>query len=47
MTIPQSRKRRGKLLIGLLVAGLVVVLTGLGIWQVQRLGWKTDLIERV
>ncbi|MDS9469103.1 SURF1 family protein [Paracoccus sp. MBLB3053] len=28
------------------VAG-VVVLLGLGIWQVQRLAWKTDLIARV
>ncbi|MTH76995.1 SURF1 family protein [Paracoccus aestuariivivens] len=25
----------------------VIVLLGLGIWQVQRLAWKTDLIERV
>lgn len=25
----------------------VAVLTGLGIWQVQRLGWKSDLIARV
>lgn len=38
---------RGKLFVSLLVAGLVVVLTGLGVWQVQRLGWKTDLIARV
>lgn len=47
MSPPQSRKRRGKLLIALLVAGFVVMLTGLGIWQVQRLNWKTDLIDRV
>jgi surfeit locus 1 family protein len=25
----------------------VIVLLGLGVWQVQRLSWKTDLIERV
>lgn len=25
----------------------VVILSMLGVWQVQRLGWKTDLIERV
>ncbi|MDD0837438.1 SURF1 family protein [Curvibacter sp. HBC61] len=32
----------------LLGAGLVVlVLLGLGTWQVQRLSWKLDLIERV
>jgi len=28
------------------VAG-IVVLIGLGVWQVQRLAWKRDLIERV
>lgn len=31
--------------LGLLAA--LVVLVGLGIWQVQRLQWKTDLIARV
>jgi surfeit locus 1 family protein len=32
----------------LVAAGIVfLVLMGLGIWQVQRLGWKTDLITRV
>lgn len=25
----------------------VTVLTALGVWQIQRLGWKLDLIERV
>jgi surfeit locus 1 family protein len=25
----------------------VVLLTALGLWQVQRLGWKRDLVERV
>ena len=25
---------------------MVLVLLGLGVWQVQRLGWKTDLIAR-
>ncbi len=39
--------RRG--LWALLVAGVcvVLVLTGLGIWQVQRRDWKLDLIEQV
>ena len=32
----------------LVAAGIVfLVLMGLGVWQVQRLGWKTDLIARV
>lgn len=32
----------------LVAAGIVfLVLMGLGIWQVQRLAWKTDLIARV
>lgn len=32
----------------LAAAGIVfVLLMGLGVWQVQRLGWKTDLIARV
>lgn len=33
------------MLLGLLAA--LAVLAGLGIWQVQRLHWKTDLIARV
>lgn len=32
-------------MLGLLAA--MVLLTGLGIWQVHRLSWKTDLIARV
>ncbi|VDS08518.1 SURF1 family protein [Paracoccus haematequi] len=32
----------------LVAAGIVfVILLGLGVWQVQRLAWKTDLIARV
>lgn len=42
---PRSRKRI--ILIGFLMLLIVTVFTGLGIWQVQRLGWKTDLIARV
>lgn len=39
---------RGKQ-VGLLAlcAALAVLFTGLGTWQVQRLGWKRDLIQRV
>ncbi len=34
---------------GLTIAAALafVVLTGLGVWQVQRLAWKTDLLRRV
>ena len=39
--------RRRRLIIAPLVVAIVLVLAGLGVWQVQRLGWKTDLIERV
>lgn len=38
---------RRRLLIAPLVAAIVALLAGLGVWQVQRLGWKTDLINRV
>lgn len=34
-------------LLGLLAAAGVALLTALGVWQVQRLGWKLDLIARV
>lgn len=34
--------------LALVAAGIcIIVLLGLGVWQVQRLGWKTDLIARV
>lgn len=33
--------------LGAVGAGLVALLLGLGIWQVQRLSWKLDLIARV
>ncbi|MDI7775694.1 SURF1 family protein [Asticcacaulis sp. EMRT-3] len=36
-----------RILLAVLVIVLVGLLTGLGIWQVQRLAWKTDLIARV
>ncbi len=36
-----------RIVFGIVVAVGVVLLTGLGLWQVQRLAWKTDLIGRV
>ncbi|WP_151719397.1 SURF1 family protein [Gemmobacter serpentinus] len=39
----KHRRRRGILLPGL---ALCLLLIGLGVWQVQRLIWKTDLIAR-
>lgn len=45
-TATAPRFRPGWLLTGLVAAALVVLL-GLGTWQIQRLQWKNDLIERV
>jgi surfeit locus 1 family protein len=44
-----TRDRRGSIRGMVLVFALVTValLAGLGVWQVQRLAWKTDLIRRV
>ncbi len=41
----RARSRAG--LLDLLVWPAIAVLVGLGTWQVQRLGWKTDLIDRM
>ena len=41
---PGRGKRRG--LLALCLAG-TLLFTGLGIWQIQRLAWKRDLISRV
>lgn len=43
--VARSRFARLALLTGALA--IFVLLCGLGIWQVQRLAWKTDLIARV
>lgn len=43
----RPRRRAGLVFAGLLASVLVAVLCGLGIWQIQRLHWKTDLIARV
>lgn len=42
----RPRSRAGLVALGIVAACLVVILTGLGVWQVQRLHWKTDLIAR-
>ena len=42
-----TRGRGKRRLFVALCFGLTVLFTGLGIWQVQRLFWKLDLIERV
>lgn len=52
MTAPagSARRRRSPVLLavlGLLALAGVVGLSALGLWQVQRLGWKLALIERV
>jgi surfeit locus 1 family protein len=36
-----------KILFGVLTVAAIVMFMALGIWQVQRLAWKTDLIARV
>lgn len=47
MTSAAPRNRKRIVLTGLLVLLFVALLAGLGIWQVQRFGWKSDLIARV
>lgn len=45
-----AERRRGGLVRAVFVAGLcltALVCAGLGVWQVQRLSWKLDLIARV
>ncbi|MFC5358835.1 SURF1 family protein [Azospirillum himalayense] len=41
------RPRRGLVLLGVLALAGVAVFTSLGVWQVERLFWKLDLIQRV
>ncbi|UUR07949.1 SURF1 family protein [Sphingomonas glaciei] len=41
----RSRAKRGALIA--LCAGLALLFAGLGVWQVERLAWKRDLIARV
>lgn len=43
----RSGGRIGQVLTALVVLACVVVLTGLGVWQVQRLHWKHDYLRRV
>jgi len=42
-----SRAHRSRLILSGLLFLLALSFTGLGIWQVQRLSWKLDLIARV
>ena len=42
-----SRTHRSRLILSGLMVLLALCFTGLGIWQVQRLFWKLDLIARV
>ncbi len=41
------RPRRGLILLGILTLAGVALFTSLGVWQVERLYWKLDLIQRV
>lgn len=42
-----ARGKRALLLVGFCGALLAMFFAGLGVWQVQRLSWKVELIERV
>ncbi|MCV9935916.1 SURF1 family protein [Boseaceae bacterium BT-24-1] len=45
-----ERRRHGGVARAIFIAGLglaTLVFAGLGIWQIQRLSWKLDLIDRV
>lgn len=42
-----SRRFRPSLGLTLVTAPVFLILVALGVWQVQRLGWKTDLIARI
>jgi surfeit locus 1 family protein len=44
---PQATSSRSRALLAAAMAFLALVFVGLGTWQVQRLFWKLDLIERV
>jgi cytochrome oxidase assembly protein ShyY1 len=40
---------RGRFPVGLTLASLIAfaILIGLGVWQVKRLAWKTDMLARI
>jgi surfeit locus 1 family protein len=44
---PGRPVRAGDIATALVVLVCVVILTGLGVWQVKRLHWKEDLLRRV
>ena len=47
MTAPPAMTRSRLAALTVAAAGALLVLLGLGTWQIQRLAWKTDLIARV
>ncbi len=47
MAETQASLRPNLLLISIFALASLVVLVGLGSWQLQRLAWKEDLIERI
>ncbi len=51
MTLPEARARRRSRAARFVFLGatclLALVFGGLGLWQLQRLAWKLDLIARV
>jgi len=44
---PAGRPKRRLVVLSVAVAVAVVILAGLGTWQLERLAWKADLIARV
>lgn len=44
---PPRAVRAGDVATALIVLACVVILAGLGVWQVRRLHWKEDLLRRV
>lgn len=43
----QAKPRRGYFILAVTTLIAFVILCGLGVWQLQRLAWKTELIETV
>ncbi len=42
-----ARRFRPSLTATLMTVPAVALMLGLGSWQIQRMGWKADLLERV
>lgn len=47
MAAPQASSRSSLVLISMFALGGIAILVGLGSWQLQRLAWKEELIERI